>query len=221
MRQIPSRLRRLDDALADLPLDDPMLLSELDGFLTGILVCPEQIMPVEWLQNIWGSDEGGIAPFEDPADGRWFVDAVMARCNEIARDFARGKPQPIFDVDERNGDVLWEVWIDGFAQAMELRPDSWAAPVASGGQGAADAVLRLSTLIAVARNESTLDSIEINALQDHAEADLVAAIVELHAARGRNGTTPFPEAGDTRSIKVGRNEPCRCGSGKKFKRCCG
>lgn len=23
-----------------------------------------------------------------------------------------------------------------------------------------------------------------------------------------------------RSIKVGRNEPCPCGSGKKFKRCC-
>jgi uncharacterized protein len=22
-------------------------------------------------------------------------------------------------------------------------------------------------------------------------------------------------------VKVGRNEPCPCGSGKKFKRCCG
>jgi uncharacterized protein YchJ len=25
----------------------------------------------------------------------------------------------------------------------------------------------------------------------------------------------------TRNIKVGRNEPCPCGSGKKFKKCCG
>jgi uncharacterized protein YecA (UPF0149 family) len=24
-----------------------------------------------------------------------------------------------------------------------------------------------------------------------------------------------------RSTKVGRNQPCPCGSGKKFKRCCG
>jgi uncharacterized protein YecA (UPF0149 family) len=24
-----------------------------------------------------------------------------------------------------------------------------------------------------------------------------------------------------RKIKVGRNDPCRCGSGQKFKRCCG
>lgn len=49
MRQLPSRLRRLDDALADLPLDEPMLLTELDGFLTGISVSPDLIMPGEWL----------------------------------------------------------------------------------------------------------------------------------------------------------------------------
>jgi uncharacterized protein YecA (UPF0149 family) len=24
-----------------------------------------------------------------------------------------------------------------------------------------------------------------------------------------------------RSLKLGRNQPCPCGSGKKFKRCCG
>ena len=24
-----------------------------------------------------------------------------------------------------------------------------------------------------------------------------------------------------RSVKVGRNDPCPCGSGKKYKRCCG
>ena len=26
---------------------------------------------------------------------------------------------------------------------------------------------------------------------------------------------------DEQSVKVGRNEPCPCGSGKKYKRCCG
>ncbi|WP_419825190.1 UPF0149 family protein [Sphingomonas sp.] len=40
----------LDDALADLPLDKPMLLTELDGFLTRLLVSPELIMPGEWLR---------------------------------------------------------------------------------------------------------------------------------------------------------------------------
>lgn len=221
MRQLPSRLRRLDDALADLPLDEPMLLSELDGFLTGVFVCPDLIMPGEWLRHVWGSDEIGNAPFDDPADVRWFVDAVMARYNEIARDLGRGRPQPIFDVDERNGDVLWELWLDGFAQAMELRPDSWAGVRIGQDPDAAEALARISTLIAVARNESELDSVQINALQDQAPSDLVDAVHRLHAARLRNSGAPQPGPSGARAIKTGRNEPCPCDSGKKFKRCCG
>lgn len=180
MRQLPSRLRRLHEALADLPLDEPMLLTELDGFLTGISVSPDLIMPGEWLKVVWGSDDSGIAPFDDPLDVRWFADAVMARYNEIVRDLRRGKPQPIFDVDERNGDVLWDLWIDGFAEAMEMRPESWAALANSDDLDAADALSRLSILIAIARNESPLDSVQINALQDQAPADLVDGVLRLH-----------------------------------------
>ena len=58
MKKIPSRFSRLDGALADLPLDEPMLLTELDGFLTGVLLSPEPVAPDEWLQNVWGVDDG-------------------------------------------------------------------------------------------------------------------------------------------------------------------
>lgn len=221
MKQLPSRLRRLDDALADLPLDEPMLLTELDGFLTGILISPDPVMPAEWMQDVWGADEGGLAPFEDPLDVQWFTDAVMAQLNEIVRNLVRGKLQPIFDFDERNGDVLWELWLDGFAQAMALRPDGWAALAAGEDTDAADAAEQLTMLIAVARNESSLDSVQINAVQDDAPADLVDAVLRLHAAKLRRGDAPAAVPTGARSTKIGRNEPCRCGSGKKFKRCCG
>ncbi|MGP7796720.1 UPF0149 family protein [Sphingomonas sp. CLY1604] len=220
MKQLPSRLRRLDDALADLPLDEPMLLTELDGFLHGVIVCPDPIPPAEWLQNVWGVDDGGVPAFDDPADVQWFVDAVMARYQEILRDLARGKPRPILDVDERNGDVLWELWIDGFAEAMELRGEHWAGVADGDDAAAADALARLELMIAVARNESDLDSQQINALQDHAPADLMAAVASLHAARVRAGGGAAPAAEGARE-KIGRNDPCRCGSGKKAKRCCG
>ena len=44
-----------------------------------------------------------------------------------------------------------------------------------------------------------------------------------------NGHTPSELAGrppvvgraDHKSKKIGRNDPCPCGSGKKYKRCCG
>ena len=218
MRQLPSRLRRLDDALADLPLDEPMLLTELDGFLTGLLVSPEIVVPGEWLPMVWRGEEGGGGPFEDPIDVQWFVDSIMARHNEIVRDLGRGKPKPIFEIDERNGDVLWDLWMDGFAEAMALRPESWAA--LSEGSDAANAVSRLSLLIAIARNESILDSMEINAISDRAPAEISANILALHGWRMRSGATAA--ASPVMNLaKVGRNEPCPCGSEKKFKRCCG
>lgn len=221
MKQLPSRLRRLDDALADLPLDEPMLLTELDGFLTGVLVSPELIMPAEWLQSVWGSDESGTAPFDDPVDVQWFADAVLARYNEIVRDLGRGKFQPIFDVDERNGDVLWEMWIDGFAEAMELRPEAWAALNASKDADVKTAISSMSTLIAIARNESDLDSMQINALEDQAPSKIIDGVLQLHAARMQNtGSSVSPPTGG-RAAKVGRNDPCPCGSGEKSKRCCG
>lgn len=221
MRHFPSRFRRLDGALADLPLDEPMLLTELDGFLTGIVVGPDRIPPSEWLQGIWGIDDGETAPFEDPADVQWFVDAVTARCTEIVRDLGRGKPQPIFDVDERNGEVLWELWVDGFSEAMALRPDSWAMLAAGADHDAADALARLSSLIAIAHDESPLDSIEINVVNDRALADLNDSIVRLYAARIRAGEPGSMTALPPTATKIGRNDPCRCGSGVKSKRCCG
>ncbi len=220
MKPLPSRFRRLDDALADLPVDEPMLLTELDGFLTGVLLSPEPIPQAEWLQSIWGIDDGSGPPFEDPLDVQWFVDAITARCNEIVRDLGRGKAQPIFDIDERNGDVLWELWIDGFAEAMALRPEGWTA-LADGEDDVAAGVAQLSVLIGIARNETSLDSMEINALQARAHVDLAAIIPRLHATgldrRGAASALPVK----TTVAKIGRNDPCRCGSGKKSKRCCG
>src|SRR3954470_23245190 len=42
--------------LSDEAPDNGMALSDLDGFLTGILVGPELIIPSEWLPHIWGGE---------------------------------------------------------------------------------------------------------------------------------------------------------------------
>jgi uncharacterized protein len=50
---LKSSLRKLDRFLSDPEHgDDVMLLSELDGFLAGVAVCPELIMPSEWLEAV-------------------------------------------------------------------------------------------------------------------------------------------------------------------------
>nr|WP_244651666.1 UPF0149 family protein [Sphingomonas sp. CFBP 8764] len=60
-----------------------MLLTELDGFLTGLLISPEAIAPGEWMTVIWGSESDRTPPFEDPLDVQWFADAVAARRDEM------------------------------------------------------------------------------------------------------------------------------------------
>ena len=38
-----------------------MMLSDLDGFLTGIAVGPERITPSEWLPVVWGEEAATFA----------------------------------------------------------------------------------------------------------------------------------------------------------------
>lgn len=211
MHQLPSRFRRLDEILGDLPVDGPMLLSELDGYLTGIALCPDAIDPEKWLPPIWGGIEGEAAPFEDPIDAQLFADMVTARYGEILRELGRAKPKPLFDIDERTGEVLWEGWIDGFALAIDLFQDSFVYRDPS----LAAALSQLQLLADIAAEASDLTSMEINALANSAPTAIVDYLVRLHAARLPD--TPVPEP----LVKAGRNDPCFCGSGKKHKRCCG
>jgi uncharacterized protein len=55
----------------------------------------------------------------------------------------------------------------------------------------------------------------------HMAAGLVGAYRYFRRHKEADGVSRFaPETGRTTS-KVGRNDPCLCGSGKKYKKCCG
>lgn len=215
------RLRRLDQILLDIASDDAMLLSELDGYVTGILICPDLIMPGEWLPEVWGG-AGGRAPFDDERDVRWFIDKVMQHYNAVAAGLLKGHGRftPVFDTDVRHGEILWEIWIEGFACAVDLRPESWAQITEDDDQAAADAFDGLATLIAIADDSSDLERSIIDDLTARGH-DLIPRWVEaLHAWRLNNqvhqAVTTAPIA-----TKFGRNDPCGCGSGRKYKKCCG
>jgi uncharacterized protein len=129
MQNIPRHLKRLDEMLASLPADsDVMLVSEIDGFLAGVLVCLDLILPGEWLPLVLGSGEEDAAPvFEDVEQAEQFLEVVMEHYNATANDLRSGCYEPVFEVDARHDEILWELWIGGFEAAMWLRPDSFAA----------------------------------------------------------------------------------------------
>ncbi len=98
-----------------------MMVSELDGFLTGIAIGPELIRPSEWLPLVWG---GNTPEFAGLDEANAVLGSLMVRYNEILRDVADDAFAPIFWTD-RNGTVVATDWAEGFLQAIKLRPDAW------------------------------------------------------------------------------------------------
>ena len=100
-----------------------MTLSELDGFLTGILVGPELILPSEWMPVVWGDEP----PSFESAEHAESVSALLiARYNQI--NFGLNHTPPAIEpliMEDRNGDLLGEIWAAGFMTAIEIRAKSW------------------------------------------------------------------------------------------------
>ena len=217
-----ARLEELEELLSALP-GEPMLASTLDGFVAGLLVCPTLVMPSEWLPEVWGAD-AAIDPapvFETEQQAKDVTGLIMAHYNAVARALlaGRGRYEVVYDVDTRNDDTMWEIWIEGFARAMALRPSSW--DIAAADRGTRAALAGLQTLIEIADGTTSRAKPEIEELTKMGPDLIPSWIDDLHAWR-----VARPSASSAKSImpgssKIGRNEACPCGSGRKYKKCCG
>lgn len=218
-----ARLEEIEKLLFALP-GEPMLGSGLDGFLAGILVCPTLIMPGEWLPEVWGGStaEDDAPVFETEQQAQEIIRLIMAHYNAVAGALlaGRGRYQAVFDIDTRHDETLWEIWAEGFARARALRPSSWAS-VATSDQATQAALAGLQALIDIADRSSHRPKSEVDGLTKMAP-DLIPGWVEdLHAWRVAQSRAASPKAAAANGNKVGRNEPCPCGSGRKYKKCCG
>lgn len=218
-------LDRLDALLMAIPIErDGMMLSEFDGFCAGLVVSPAMILPSEWLPLVWG---GGDAPFDDLDDLDRVTDLIMRHYNDVALSLTPPGADvgPIYDEDTRTGETLWEIWVIGFEQAMRLRPDVWEQIADSSDAEAAASVNMMLALYNIAEGDSDLPEASITELTELAPGLIPDLVLTLNAwTKGRETQTPSaanaiikPRVGK----KVGRNQPCPCGSGRKYKRCCG
>jgi len=221
------RLKQLEQELLALG-DGAMLLEELDGFIAGLLVCPDLIKPGEWLRLIWSRDGTDAEPAFDNLDHvNRVLGLVMDHYNGVARTLMEcpDRYSPLFPIDDRNGDVLWELWIEGFARVVELRLETWQRLLDTDADTAA-AIHGIMTLIDIANGGHRGSSEDRDVLTMTAPANIARWIVTLNAWRLANytpmqGASPIPQPSFASATKIGRNDPCPCGSGKKYKKCCG
>lgn len=232
-----AELDELDQLLADTPEPlQPLDIVMLDGYLCGVLVQPRLIGADEWLPPVFDLD-GGSLPDDVDAGWRERVRTLILRrhaaLNEQLADEGWFDPivhdEPELAADSATGDVLRELpgisrplfsWSAGFQYAATLFPA--LAEVADEPIVAAlDRVFRhlppeTDEDREAARRAAASHPI---ATLDDAVQDLVLAVAELweRTCDQRFRVEPVRRA----EPKVGRNDPCPCGSGKKFKLCHG
>ena len=84
MSGLSRRIKQLDEELLAL-CEEAMLLEELDGFVAGLLACPELIMPGDWLPLVWHQDSADQSAFEDLDHANRVLGLVMEHYNNVAR----------------------------------------------------------------------------------------------------------------------------------------
>ena len=231
--QIPlseQELNRLDRLLllGDLP-DDGMILSSLDGYLTALAVGPKTLAPSQWLPPVFSESEPHIPQFESAKEGEELLTLIMRRLNGIIAGLTSepAELQPIFTVGTYGDDpreyLDAEVWAHGFWSGMQLCWEDWQPLLESEKGQKLVRAIRLLGAPEVAEEEEELTSTPPQ--REALGEEIPAAVMDMYfywlpyrrAAFEGTMTETYVRA----NPKLGRNDPCPCGSGKKFKKCCG
>ncbi len=187
---------------------------ELEGYLTGIIVAPDLILPSVWVDGLWGDGE---PMFDEIAEFQTVLDSVMTFYNATIERIDDDGPawRPMFfnavgtaDLDKAS------IWVRGFWQAMRFVPAAWSALAED--ERTQILVEPFATFLDVEDIPlpENIDEIRRNS------ADLIPRVLpalrKLAQIRSANPANRVAR----RTTKTGRNNTCPCGSGKKYKRCC-
>lgn len=192
-----------------------MTLSELDGFMAGLIVTPDLIRPSEWMPAIWRGED---PVFENAVQAQRVLSLLMQHYNGVSDGLHSGDYRPVFFVD-RDGSFLWEIWMEGFWDATRLRPGIWAYWPGSGDAAVDEALATLVRLAEIGRKApgAATPRDGDDALVADAPERIVVALDRLHQIAKSQLSSA---AAAIRTPKIGRNDPCPCGSGRKFEKCC-
>ena len=197
-----------------------MNFEQLDGFLAALICGPDLVMPSEYLPKIFGEDYS----FKDADEATQAFQLVMRHWNAIVGALAPTIKEP--DVylpvllHNEDGIAMANDWAIGFMQGVEMRGDSW--DVFLDDDKVSGPILPMMMLA----HEHDLDpqmrppAIALDK-REELLLSMIAGLTQIYRY-----FEPYRKAGTwqepVRRVrpKVGRNDSCPCGSGRKFKQCC-
>lgn len=195
-----------------------------DGFLTGLAVGPETLMAYEWLAIIFSQQTLPVCADSIAQERlltllqrrhRDIIDAV-SRPGECTTEDNRLTPliSPVSAQAKLQGNWPGKQWAQGFYQATNSN-GIWPLLSDSPQHSA-----MLAPVIAYQSNAKKPGDDDAQ-LQNN----LVETLRDIHDFGRLNAYQESPEQTQALPskdiLKFGANEPCLCGSGKKYKKCCG
>lgn len=199
-----------------------MALDEMHGFMTAVVSGPDIIPPQDWLPLIFGG-EHEVQKAEPPQD---IVSLLLRLNSELSLAlFGNHAFTPwIREHPVEQGDPLPvpEGWCMGYLEGVNLYPLKWRRTFFHNDE--AQQLLIPIMAFGYIDHDNPEESPRPQTEEEQRElASVLPTAVKGLFSWWREQTPARSKQQPTvnREPKVGRNDPCPCGSGRKFKKCCG
>jgi uncharacterized protein len=218
-----AELDRLGDFLKSCKGGRAMNVEALDGFFSALIAGPETAMPSEYNREVFGGEMSDACEFGSLDEAREILGLMMRHWNTIAGTLLKGDVYVPLLIQDDNGVAKGNDWARGFMRGMHMRHDGWAELMDDEEHGGC-----LVPIMMLYHEHDEDPKMRPKPISPKNREEVIA-----HMAAGLLGAYRYfrsqPQAGASartsehrRSTpKVGRNDPCPCGSGKKYKKCCG
>ena len=193
----------------------------LDGFLTALVIGPNPLPPSIWLHKVWDKKD---MVWETTAQAEQIISMIMRHMNFLAAQF-KDDPEsfePMISINTFEGEEIRVIdeWCVGFVEGMMLDAAGWKPLLDS--ENYEVMLLPLMLYGTDAGWDQLKQNPELGKRHDRFVDALPGCIINIHEfwlpnrkAAVTSGTVRHTEP------RPGRNDLCSCGSGKKFKKCCG
>ena len=214
----------LEGVLNQFTSPSAMTLEMMDGFFAALHCCPDLVPPSEYLPQIWGDEMDDANAFENEKKANHFFSMVMSHWNNVGDRFTKDKA--FFPLLDNDANCPGEQWSQGFLKGMNYAGDDWADLLHDEDNGGV--VLVVMSLAYENHPDPEMRPFK-EPVTDEKRQDLLVhlaasatKIYQYFADQRRLHAKQAKQSGVIRraSPKIGRNDPCRCGSGKKYKKCC-
>ncbi len=209
--------------------DETMPLAALDGYLSAIVIGPATLLPSQWLPGVWGPSEDDAPDYRSAEQAQRILELVMRHMNGIiwTLQYDADAFDPLLDTMVYEGDpreyLEGEMWAHGFMQGIALCRGDWQPLFYE--PAAREALRPIQLLGADELTEAEEKLTQSPAQREALTAQLAASVAAIYRfwlpLRREQHESLLASTFRREGPKPGRNDPCTCGSGKKFKKCCG